>query len=276
MSKVQVNRAELHYEDTGGAGAPVVFAHGLLFSGRMFDAQVAALKARHRCIAYDARGHGRSEVTKNGYDMDTAFADAAALIEALGADPCHFVGLSMGGFVGMRLAARRPELLRTLTLLATSADPEPGENVRPYKRLAFVARWLGLRLVAGRVMRIVFAPKFLTDADRAAEREEWRRRLFANSTAGVTRATLGVVHRSPIADELKNVRTPTLVLVGSDDVATVPAKARRIHELIAGSRLVVVPDAGHSPTVEEPAAVNAALLDFLAAHQSSTEPSSSS
>jgi 3-oxoadipate enol-lactonase len=75
---------------------------------------------------------------------------------------------------------------------------------------------------------------------------------------------------------LKNVRTPTLILVGSADVATVPAKARRIHELIAGSRLVVIPDAGHSPTVEEPAAVNAALVEFLAAHQSSTEPSSSS
>jgi 3-oxoadipate enol-lactonase len=276
VPKVRVNGTLLHYEDTGGAGAPVVFAHGLLFSGRTFDAQVAALKGRHRCIAYDARGHGQSEVTKGGYDMDTAFADAAALIEALGAAPCHFVGLSMGGFVGMRLAARRPELLRTLTLLATSADPEPGENVRPYKRLAFVARWLGLRLVAGRVMRILFAPKFLTDPARAAEREEWRRRLFANSKAGVTRATLGVVHRRPVADELKNVRTPTLVLVGSADVATVPAKARRIHELIAGSRLVVIPDAGHSPTVEEPAAVNAVLVDFLAAHQSSTEPSSSS
>jgi pimeloyl-ACP methyl ester carboxylesterase len=82
MPTVRVNGAQLHYEDTGGAGAPVVFAHGLLFSGRMFDAQVAALKGRHRCIAYDARGHGQSEVTKAGYDMDTACADAAALIEA--------------------------------------------------------------------------------------------------------------------------------------------------------------------------------------------------
>jgi pimeloyl-ACP methyl ester carboxylesterase len=273
---IRVNGARLHYEDTGGAGAPVVFAHGLLFSGRMFDAQVAALKGRYRCVAYDARGHGQSEATRGGYDMDTAFADAAALIEALGAAPCHFVGLSMGGFVGMRLAARRPELLRTLTLLATSADPEPGEHVRPYKRMAFVARWLGMRLVAARVMRILFGPKFLTDPGRAAERQEWRRRLLANSKAGVTRGTLGIVHRQPIAEELKNVRTPTLVLVGSEDVATVPAKARRIHQLIAGSRLVVIPDAGHSPTVEEPAVVNAALADFLAAHQSSTEPSSSS
>ena len=83
MPTVRVNGALLHYEDTGGAGAAVVFAHGLLFSGRMFDAQVAALKGRHRCITYDARGHGQSEVTRGGYDMDTAFADAAALIEAL-------------------------------------------------------------------------------------------------------------------------------------------------------------------------------------------------
>lgn len=84
------------------------FSHGLLMSCRMFDDQVAHFQDRYRCIVYDHRGQGQSEVTANGYDMETVYADAAALITALDAAPCHFVGLSMGGFVGMRLAAAAP------------------------------------------------------------------------------------------------------------------------------------------------------------------------
>src|SRR5205823_2727516 len=120
-----VNGVRLYYDDTGGSGEPIVFSHGLLWSGRMFEAQVAALRGRYRCITYDHRGQGRSDVPRaRSHDMETVTDDAASLIEALGAAPVHFVGLSMGGFVGMRLAARRPELLRSLVLLETSADPE--------------------------------------------------------------------------------------------------------------------------------------------------------
>src|SRR5213078_2875597 len=111
MPKLSVNGVELHYEDSG-SGPPVVFSHGLLWSGRMYAAQVATLADRHRCITYDHRGQGQSPVSPTAYDMDTLAEDAAALIEKLGALPCHFVGLSMGGFVGLRLAIRRPELLR--------------------------------------------------------------------------------------------------------------------------------------------------------------------
>src|SRR5262249_12035516 len=93
MPKLRVNGAELYYEDTGPGANPVVFAHGLLWSGRMFDAQVAALRGRHRCVTFDFRGQGQSDVTATGYDMETLTEDAAALIETLGIGPCHFVGL---------------------------------------------------------------------------------------------------------------------------------------------------------------------------------------
>lgn len=144
MPTRRVNGAELHHTDEGSGGEPILFLHGLLWNGEMFRAQIDALKSRHRCVALDFRGQGKSEVTRDGYDMETLFADAAALIEALGIAPCHVVGLSMGGFIAMRLAARRPELVRSIALLETSADPEPAENVPKYKRLNLVARWLGL------------------------------------------------------------------------------------------------------------------------------------
>src|SRR5437899_10903280 len=107
----------------------LVCSYGWLWSGRVFDAQVALLKWRYRCVAFNFRGQGQSEVTGSGYDMETLYEDAVALIEQLGCAPCHFLGLSMGGFIGLRLAARHPELLRSMILLETSADPEPSENV---------------------------------------------------------------------------------------------------------------------------------------------------
>lgn len=264
MPELQVPGARLHYEDTGGGAETIVFAHGLLWSGEMFAAQVAALRDRYRCVTFDFRGQGGSEVTAGGYDMDTLSEDAAALIAGLGCAPCHFAGLSMGGFVALRLALRRPELLRSLILLETTADPEPAPNVPRYRRLNLVARWLGLRLVAGRVMPIMFGEKFLTDPARAAERAAWRRRLVANHRVGISRAVRGVIERRGVGDEIHRIALPTLIVVGDQDVATVPAKSERMHARIAGSKLVVVPGAGHSSTVEEPAAVTAALGSFLA------------
>ena len=263
MPLLDVNGARLYYEDTGGSGEPIVFSHGLLWSGRMFDKQVAALKDRYRCISYDHRGQGQSDVWKvDAVDIETVYADAVGLIEKLGVGPCHFVGLSMGGFVGLRLAARRPDLLRSLVLMETSADPEPVENVPKYKRLNFIARWFGLGLVANPVMGIMFGRTFLEDPARSAEREEWKRRLTGNRR-DIWRAVNGVIRRRGVSVELSSIRTPTLVMVGEEDVATVPAKAERLHAAIAGSKLVKLPRGGHTSTVEEPELVNPVLSSFL-------------
>ena len=263
MPEVTVNNARLHYAIRGEGASTLLFSHGLLFDGGMFAAQLAAFESRFRCVAYDHRGQGRSEVTAGGYDMDTLTDDAAALIEALDLGPCHFCGLSMGGFIGMRLAIRRPELVRSLMLLETSADPEPRENVPKYRRLNFVFRWIGVRLVAPRVLPIMFGRKFLADPSRRAERDAFVARLAVAERTGLARAVDGVIERAGVADQLERVRCPTLVIVGDQDVATKPIESQRIHERIAGSRLVVIEGAGHSSCIEEPAAVNAALGSFL-------------
>src|SRR5438445_11081604 len=126
MPTLDVNGTTLYYEDTGGAGPPLLFSHGLLFSGRMFEAQIAHLRGRYRCIAWDHRGQGRSaDAPGRCVEIETVTADAVALIEALGLAPVHFAGLSMGGLVGLRIAARRPELIRSLLLMEPTAEPEP-------------------------------------------------------------------------------------------------------------------------------------------------------
>jgi pimeloyl-ACP methyl ester carboxylesterase len=163
----------------------------------------------------------------------------------------------------MRLAIRKPELLKSLMLLETSADPEPKENIGQYRLLNFISRWFGLRLVANKVMPIMFGEKFLNDPARTNEKKEWRERLIANHRIGISRAVNGVINRAGVYDQLSKIKIPTLIIVGDQDVATVPAKAERIHARISGSKLVTISGAGHTSTVEEPVAVNAAIEEFL-------------
>ncbi|MBN2114557.1 MAG: alpha/beta fold hydrolase [Acidimicrobiia bacterium] len=262
MPRITVNGTDIYFEDTGGESQEtVVFAHGLLMDLGMFDRQAEFLRDRYRVVRYDHRGQGRSARPKvRSIDLELLFADAVALIEHLGVAPCHFAGLSMGGFVALRLMARRPDLLRSAVLLDTAAGPEP--NAAAYRRLNLAVRWLGARPVASRVLPIMFGRTFLTDPQRAAEREEWRARL-AGLDRAIYRAVNGVIERAGVYDELNGVTVPALIIVGEEDVATPPSQAERLHGALAGSRLVRIPGAGHTSTVEAPDAVNRAIIGFL-------------
>jgi len=252
----------LHVEDTGGSGPAVVFSHGLLWSTKMWRFQIAALRDRYRCIAWDHRGQGKSEVTASGYDMDTLTEDARGLIEALDVAPVHFVGLSMGGFVGMRLAARRPELLRSLALIETAADAEPKRNIPKYLAMSALTRVLGVRPFVPTVMRIMFGRTFLRDPARMELRKGLERELAGNDLTGMRRALWGVISRQPVASaELARIRQPTLVLSGEEDVAVPGARSARLASAIAGARFMRIPRAGHSSSLEEPEAVTRALLE---------------
>ena len=265
MPYLDVNGTRIHYTDSDpDSDKPViVFSHGLLFSTQMFDGQVERLRDRYRCIAYDHRGQGKSGVPDSGYDMDTLTEDAAALIRALDLAPVHFAGLSMGGFVALRLAIRYPELLRSIAVLDSSAEPEPQENVPKYKKLNLMLKLFGPGMVMGAVMPILFCQTFLNDPARAAEKALWRKRLKPLSRKGWNRAVVGVIERKGVVDELDKIHTPTLVLVGEQDTATVPAKSERMQKAIAGAQLVYIPDAGHSSAIEQPEAVTDALAAFF-------------
>ncbi|TAF63459.1 MAG: alpha/beta hydrolase [Cytophagales bacterium] len=265
MPHITINNVQIYYEEYGSGAETIVFSHGLLWSGKMFLNQVEALKNRYRCIIYDHRGQGQSQKTTEGLDMDTLTEDAVALIKALNAAPCHFAGLSMGGFVAMRLGARHPELLRSVILLETSADAEPTENVPRYTTLNNVVRWLGTWAVAKPVMKIMFGQKILQDSTRKELVKKWKKELI-NNPSTITRAVKGVIERKPIFDELKNIQLPTLIIVGDQDVATVPAKSERIKSQIPQAQLVIIEGAGHSSSIEEPEQVNKAIESFLNQH----------
>lgn len=255
----------LYYEDTGpgSTGETIVFSHGLLWSTELFAPQIAALRERYRCIAYDHRGQGKSAADhRHAIGMELVWQDAVALVEQLApGERVHFAGLSMGGFVAMRMAARRPDLVATLILIETSADPEPVENIARYRVLSGLTRVLPIKLIASQVKPIMLGRTILADPSRRADVERFVAIMAARND--VWRATNGVIDRAPIAAELSRITAPTLILVGDEDVATTPAKAARIRDAIARATLVTIPGAGHSSTVENPAAVTAAIEQFL-------------
>jgi 3-oxoadipate enol-lactonase len=257
---MHINGAELHVEDTGGSGQAVVFSHGLLWSTKMWRFQIEALRSRFRCIAYDHRGQGRSQVTDSGYDMETLTLDAAALIEKLNLQPVHFVGLSMGGFVGMRLGARRPELLKSLTLIETAADGEPLLNIPKYKVMSALSSVIGIGPFVPTVMKIMFGRSFLKDPAKAALRDDMRGQLLGLGVTGMRRALEGVTSRKPFREQ---VRVPAMVVSGEEDKAVVPARSRKLAKAIAGARFVSVAKAGHTSSIEQPEAITAALLEHF-------------
>jgi 3-oxoadipate enol-lactonase len=265
MADITVNGVRLHYEEMGSGPETIVFSHSYLVDSSHFYPQMQELRARYRCIAYDHRGHGRSEVTAGGYDMENLYADAVALIEGLECAPCHFVGLSTGGFIGMRIGIRQPKLLKTLVLMDTSADAEPEENVKQYKLLMFVVRWIGYWPVIGKVLPLLFSKRFLEDPARQKEVREWKRRLMANDRKAMVKFGQGILSRSSVYDQLDQIEIPTLVIVGEADTSTPKVKAERIANRIPVAMLIVIPNAGHLCTVEEPAAVTSTIQEFVTA-----------
>jgi 3-oxoadipate enol-lactonase len=261
MATIHVNGTTLYYEDTGGDSPPIVFSHGLLWNTNLFASQIAVLKDRFRCVPYDHRGQGKSaDGTGRAIDLDTLTRDAAALIEGLGLGPVHFCGLSLGGIVGMRLAIARPDLIRSLILLSTTADPEPSKL--KYKVMNVIARLFGNDAVAKAVMPVLYGKTALSDPARAAERIAWRRQLVGNRST-IWRAVNGVLERKSIHTELGKITAPTLVVVGDEDVAAVPSRAERIARAINGAKLVIIPHAGHGLTWEQPTAVTDTIAAFL-------------
>jgi len=265
MPTIKIADTELYYYDSGEGTSKqtIVFAHGLLWDNEMFVPQIEYLKEEYRCIAFDFRGQGKSKVTSSGYDMENLTKDTVALIKVLVDGPVHFVGLSMGGFIGMRLAIEYPGLLNSLILMETTADPEPEINKPRYLKLCFVAKWISISLIVDKTMAIMFSQSFLNDPEKADLKRIWEGRLKKLNRWTFTRSVMGVIDRKGVYQSLDKINTPTLILVGDEDVATVPDKSHRMNRAIKGSQMKIIQQAGHTSSIEQPDIVNREISEFL-------------
>lgn len=261
MPTIKVNNVKLYYQETTGQKETIVFSHGYLMNNTMFDGQIAVLKKHFNCIAFDHRGHGQSEVTKGGYELQNLTKDAIRLIESLN-EPVHFVGMSTGGFVGMRIALQRPELLKSLVLMDTSAERDSTITLYQNYLLLWVVKYIGWSPAIHQVLALMFHSTFLKDQNRTAEKNKWKNIVTNQDLKGMVPFGRGIFARKNVLDKLPSIKIPTLVMVGEFDKATPPAFSKRMAEKINNSTLVTIPGTGHSCAIEQPQLVADAMLDF--------------
>ena len=264
-----INRARLFLRDTGEPTAarsrrrPIVFVHGLLWNHTQWEHQVTHLRTDHRCVAYDHRGQGESEVPSAPLvDLETLYFDLAGLIEGLEIGPCHVVGNSMGGAVAIRLAARRPDLVESLTLVGTTPEAESPERRTRYRRMNLVARFLGPRPIAGRLMSMMFSEAFLQAPERAEERDHWRDVLLQNDRS-IHRAVRGYLYRPAVTSELHHIEAPTRVVHATDDAIVEMSNARTLAAEIPDAEFRPVSESGHMLAMERFDELNELLDHFL-------------
>jgi 3-oxoadipate enol-lactonase len=269
MLSLDVNGTTLHYTDDGPRDAPaLVLSHSLFFDHAMFDAQVEAFAGEYRVVRYDHRGQGASaRAPREQLDMDTLTDDAAALIQALELSTVTFLGNSMGGFVALRLAARRPDLIAGAVVAGSSADVE--EQIAAFDPLVEAMGQGGVEPVLDAVTHIMLGDRSM--AERTDLTAQVRERL-ARLGPEIADPAWQVVHREAVLDELGGVRVPVLVLAGEEDHAYPPAKSQQIAERIADARLEVVPGVGHSVMLEDPERANAHVREHLLAAASAARP----
>ncbi|QIK76108.1 3-oxoadipate enol-lactonase [Nocardioides piscis] len=249
----------VHHVVTGPDDAPVVVLSNSLGSTMsMWDAQAEALAEHFRVVRYDTRGHGGSPVPDGPYAIDDLADDVVALLDTLAVDRAHFVGLSLGGMTGMRLAARNPGRVERLVVLCTGAHLEPASA---WHDRAATVRGQGTGAVAEAVVQRWFTPAFLdANPDMKASSEG----LVAATPAEGYASCCEVIATMDLRPDLPTISAPTLAIAGADDPATPPPNLAEIADAVQDGRLLVVPEAAHLANAEQPATITPAIIAHLA------------
>ncbi|PJI86386.1 pimeloyl-ACP methyl ester carboxylesterase [Yoonia maricola] len=265
MPKIDVNGRSIHYVTAGSGPETIVFSHGYLMSHRMFAAQIEALSATYRLIAFDHRGHGGSGPCHQPFGIYDLVDDAEQVIDALCDGPVHFAGMSTGGYVGMRLLLRRPDLFQSLILMDTGANAESKASLRQYNQLLFLVRLVGIRPLLGKVLPLLFGQAFRNDPTQQDAFATWKADIGRLDRTSVRQFGRAIFDRDDVRGELQELDTPppTLIIVGAKDIPTPPATAEELQEVIKGSELIEVADAGHTSPLERPVVVTEAITRFL-------------
>lgn len=248
----------VHHVVTGPDDAPVVVLSNSLGSTMsMWDAQAQALAEHFRVVRYDTRGHGGSPVPDGPYDIDDLADDVVALLDTLDIDKAHFVGLSLGGMTGMRLAARNPERVERLVVLCTGAHLEPASA---WHDRAATVREQGTGAVAEAVVQRWFTRGFLEANPEVKASSE---AVVAATPAEGYASCCEVIATMDLRPDLPTILAPTLAIAGADDPATPPPHLAEITDAVQDGRLLVVPEAAHLANAEQPATITPAIIAHL-------------
>ncbi len=256
--RISANGIDINYT-IEGEGPWLTLSHSLACNLHMWDEEAKRLSKRYKVLRYDTRGHGKSGAPAGAYTLELLADDVHGMLQALGVQSTHFVGLSMGGMIGQTFALKYPGMFRSLALCDTSSRyPAEAAGV-------WVER---IKTVEAQGMEPMVVPtleRWFTASYRKARPE------VVEKVAAMIRTTpvpgfVGCCHAIPkinLTSRLAEIRCPSLVIVGKDDPGTPVAMAEDIHRALPGSELVIIASAAHLSNLEQPDAFNQALGEFL-------------
>ncbi len=258
--KIKANGIYMNCQLSGNEDEEVVvLSHSLASSLVMWRPQMDVLSRHFRVLAYDTRGHGDSEATAPPYTLAQLGKDAVALLDALGIDRVHWVGLSMGGMIGQSIALNHPDRFRSLSLCDTAAII-PREADPVWQERIDLARKEGMAPLVQATLERWFTPPFL--ALNPPMVDVIRKHILATPVDGYIGCS-EAIRRLDYLDRLFEIRVPALIMVGEDDPGTPVEASRAMHEQIPQSKLVILPSAAHLSNIEQTEAFNHSLIDFL-------------
>ena len=260
---------KLYYEETG-SGTPVIFVHEFAGDQCSWEPQVRHFGRRYRAIAYNARGCPPSDVPEaiSFYSQNRAADDIAAVLDHLGIDRAHVVGLSMGGFATLHFGFRHPARALSLTVAGCGYGAEPSQREQFRAEAETIAAFIKSQGMAAFADKYAYGPTRVQLENKDPRGfAEFKRLLAGHSATGSANTQLGCQRERPslydLVDQMKALTVPTLVLMGDEDwFCLTPGILMK--QNIPSAALAVMPNCGHGINVEEPDEFNSIVSDFLA------------
>jgi 3-oxoadipate enol-lactonase len=242
-----------------GQGPVLVLAHSLAANRDMWEPQMDLLRPHFTVVRFDVRGHGRSRASEPPYAMADLAADASDVLDAVGAERATWVGLSLGGMIGLTLALAEPGRIERLVVAdSTAAYPAPAHQMWR-ERIAAVEAG-GMAAIADGTLGRWFTQGFREREPATVERI--RRMILGTDPKGFVGAA-GAIIGYDVSARLGEISCPTLVMVGAEDQATPPAMSEALARGIPEAELDIIPNAAHIASIEQSGAFNARLARFL-------------
>ena len=266
MPKVKVSDIEMYYESVG-EGDPVVLITGYGADLFQWALQAAELAQSYTCYMIDNRGVGQTDKPEGPYSIKMMADDVAGFFNAVGIEKAHLVGHSMGGMISQQFALDHPEKLRSLTLASTTCRVPKGADLL-LSLWTDILEKLGNEALVNNIIAWCFTHDYV---ENQYESLMMMREMMLDHMKEspllpeAFRSQCAAATTFDLAEQIKNISIPTMVLVGKNDILTPPRFSEEIAERIPGSYLNII-EGGHAYNQEAPAAFNSALLDFFKKH----------
>lgn len=260
--RVRVDDIIVGCSEEGVRDAPaLIFIHGFPFNRSMWKVQMEALSEDWRVISYDVRGHGETDSGQKPFSIRLFAQDLIALMDTLEIEKAVLCGLSMGGYIALNAVLTHPNRFKALILSDTQCAADTPEAKGKRLKAIETIRKGGVEIFADANLPNFFAAESLQSLESTVEHV--RMMMAATSEATLIDTLRALYEREESCSRLQEISVPVLIMVGENDKITPPTASELMHQMINGSHLGVISQAGHLSNMERPIEFNNALAIFL-------------